>query len=580
MPSITSRLVVVARKCARISARMCSSIGLLAALGCADVPPPPEPAAGGQPRPVSGHPGLDVVVPPSPFHGVHGITVTPAGEILVGSVVGQAIYRVDPRTGAVTEAIGPPEGMADDLEVGPDGTLAWTAFLVGKVYARDAGGAVRVLAEDLPQANSIAWSDDGRLFVSQVFGADAVWELDPSGASAPRRIVEGVGGFNGFDVGPGGWLYGPLWFRAQIARIDPESGTVETVAEGFGIPAAANFDSEGNLWVVDTQRGEIVRVDVESGVTEVVATTRPSLDNLALSADDQLYVTNMADNGVYRVDPASGEVTPLVEGALAMPAGIALWQDSDRATLYVADTFAYRTVDVVSGEVETVRRMWAQDVEELEYPLWAWADGDHVVLAGWSSGTVQVVDRASGESLRMLHGFSGPTAVVELPDERLVVAEAGSGKLLLVSPDGATRETLVEGLAAPAGLELGPAAPEGAEDAARELFVTESATGVVSAVALASGARRVVVDGLSIPEGIDLASDGRLVVAEVGKRRLIVIDPDRGGVAELAGDLPIGLPAPAGAPPSYVTTGVAVAPDGAVYFSSDLENAIYRVPAG
>ena len=546
------------------------------AVGCGDRhEPAPAPAAGAAESRASGHPGLELVVPGSPFHGVHGITVTPEGEILVGSVVGQAVYRVDRETGEVTEVIGPPEGMADDLEVGPDGTLAWTAFLIGKVYARSPGGEVRVLAEDLPQANSIAWSEDGRLFVSQVFGADAVWELDPGGESPPRRIAEGLGGFNGFDIGPDGWLYGPIWFRSQIARIDPDSGTVETVAERFGIPAAANFDSKGNLWVVDTERGEVVRVDVANGATEVVARTRPSLDNLALSADDELYVTNMADNGVYRVDTGSGEVTPLVEGPLAMPAGLSLWQDSDRPTLYVADTFAYRTVDPVSGEVETVRRMWAQDLEQLDYPLGSWADSNHVVLSGWSSGTVQVVDRASGESLRMLHGFAGPTAAVELPDDRLVVAEAGSGKLLVVPLDGGTREVLVEGLGAPAGLELGG----NEESEGWELFVTESAAGIVSAVALDGGARRVIAEGLALPEGIDLAPDGRLVVAEVGKRRLVAIHPETGEIEELATDLPIGLPALPGAPPSYVTTGVAVGPDGSVYFTSDLENAIYRLPA-
>ncbi|HVS13997.1 MAG TPA: hypothetical protein VMV46_08735 [Thermoanaerobaculia bacterium] len=561
--------------CRRLAA---AAVMLIVAAGCAsqtdesDEPAASGVAAGGDAAASAGfpdHPGLEVIVPPSHFHGVHGITVTPKGEILVGSVVGQAIYRVDETTGAVSEVIGPPEGMADDLETGPDGTLAWTAFLVGNVYGRTGDGPVRVIAEGLPSANSIAWSDDGRLFVSQVFGADAVWELDPAGAEPPRRIVEGIGGFNGFDVGADGWLYGPVWFGGRIVRIDPDGGAVETVAEGFGIPAAANFDSAGNLWVVDTQRGEVVKVDVASGATEVVATTRPSLDNLAFAADDTLYITNMADNGVYRVDTATGELTTLVEGALAMPAGLALWQDGDRVTLYVADTFAYRTVDVVSGEVTTVRRMWAQDLEGLDYPLSSWADSDHVILAGWSSGTVQVIDRASGESLRMLHGFAGPTAALELPDSRLLVAEAGTGRLLVVTPDGASREALVEGLAAPAAIELG----EG------EVFVSESASGTVSAVALDGGARRVVADGLLVPEGIDLAPDGRLVVAEVGARRLIAIHPATGEIAELASDLPIGLPGPEGAPPSYVTTGVAVAADGAVYFTSDLENAIYRVPA-
>jgi len=63
--------------------------------------------------------------------------------------------------------------------------------------------------------------------------------------------------------------------------------------------------------------------------------------------------------------------------------------------------------------------------------------------------------------------------------------------------------------------------------------------------------------------------DGKLVVAEVGAKRMVQIDPQN--VTEIAGNLPIGLvAAPGGLPTGVGATGV-------IYFSSDIENAIYKI---
>jgi hypothetical protein len=43
--------------------------------------------------------------------------------------------------------------------------------------------------------------------------------------------------------------------------------------------------------------------------------------------------------------------------------------------------------------------------------------------------------------------------------------------------------------------------------------------------------------------GIALAPEGKLIVAEVGAKRIVEIDPQNANVKEIAGNLPIGLPA-------------------------------------
>src|SRR6185295_10583300 len=99
-----------------------------------------------------------------------------------------------------------------------------------------------------------------------------------------RMILKDLGGFNGFDIGPDGKLYGPLWFKHQVVRIDPDTGKLDVIAEGFDTPAAANFDSKWNLYVLDTARGQLVRVDIRSGKKQVVAKLATSLDNLAIDS--------------------------------------------------------------------------------------------------------------------------------------------------------------------------------------------------------------------------------------------------------------------------------------------------------
>lgn len=557
----------------RPSVRVGSVLLLSGALlvGCADDPsgPAEEAAASEQPK-------VQVLVPGSHFHGIHGITARADGQLFAGSVVGARTYQIDPATGAVSTYLDAPTGMADDLEFSPDGSkLAWTSFLLGKVHVRtepsaDApAGEIVEIASGLPGANSIAWRADGRLFFTQVFAGDALWEVDPDGVEPPRRIAENLGGLNGFDFGPDGRLYGPIWFDHRVVSVDVDSGDVQTVSDGFGTPAAANFDSQGNLWVVDTERGEVIRlgrVTANSAPERtVVATVDPSIDNLAFTGDDRLFITNMAHNGVYEIDTTSGAVRTVVEGELSMPGGLAI--SPDGGTLYLADTFAYRSIDTSNGQVADVRLMHGQSLEELDYPISASADGPHVLLTSWSSGTVQRVDPGTGESLEMLHGFQAPVAAVELGDGRLLVAEAATSRIIeIAADDERSRSTWFEGLALPVHMTLG---------ADGSLYCSEAAAGVISRFDLETGERTLAVEGLQMPEGFDQLDDGSWLIAEVGSRSLVRIGAD-GARTVVATDLPIGLAAFEGMLPTYVPTGVA-AREGVAYVTSDLDNSILRV---
>ena len=88
------------------------------------------------------------------------------------------------------------------------------------------------------------------------------------------------------------------------------------------MPAAANLDDKGNLWVVDQKAGELSRVELATGRKTVAKTLKPALDNLAIAPEGTIYVSNMADNSIEAFDPATGELRLLTGGKLPMALGV------------------------------------------------------------------------------------------------------------------------------------------------------------------------------------------------------------------------------------------------------------------
>ncbi|EYF06164.1 SMP-30/gluconolactonase/LRE family protein [Chondromyces apiculatus] len=539
-------------------------------LGCQPPAAPPTP----QPQPPAATTyRQEVVVPGSPFQGVHGMVVDGQGHLLASNLLGQTVHSIDLATGAVSTLVGPPQGAADDVTLGPDGSVYWTGYFTGQLMRRTPDGKTRVIAKDLPSLNSLAFRRDGRLYVTQVGRGDALWEVDPDGNKPPRQVLSGPGFLNGFEFGPDDRLYGPLLLKGQIARIDVDTGKIDVVAQGFAMPVAVNFDaSREHLYVVDSVRGELVRVRVSTGDKKVIAKLPTGLDNLAMGPDDQVYVSNMVDNDIRVVNPADGSIRLLVEARLTVPSGLAVAPDDPDEHLYVADVYALRRVRGRDGKITQTTRGLSTP---LTFPMHVSLSPKHVVLSSAYRSSVQVLDRASGEVLRTITNDNGVQGALELPDGTLLVAEATTGKLVrLDTAEPAGTTVLTEGLEGPVGLAADTDAKEPG------VYVTEVRSGSVTRVRLSDGSRSTVASGLQAPEGIARHPDGALIVAEVGRKQLVRIDPTTGRSTVLASNLPIGLPESAGLPPGYIPTGVAIGRSGTIYLSSDTESALYRfVPA-
>jgi hypothetical protein len=159
-----------------------------------------------------------------------------------------------------------------------------------------------------------------------------------------------------------------------------------------------------------------------------------------------------------------------------------------QTTTYVADVFAYRTVDGATGEVSEPARMHADGVT-LEYPMSATAKGDEVILSSWFTGTVQVIDRKTGATREMMHDFKAPHDAIRLDDGSILVNELGSKSLIRASGEhGKDRNVLSGGLEGPVGLVGGWKG---------DVYVTEAFSGQVSKIE-SNGEKTVIAKDLKM----------------------------------------------------------------------------------
>jgi glucose/arabinose dehydrogenase len=214
--------------------------------------------------------------------------------------------------------------------------------------------------------------------------------------------------------------------------------------------------------------------------------------------------------------------------------------------------------------VKTIARVYQGG---LTNPLGVAVGASHTLITFFLRGEGQVLENGTGKIVAKLE-LETPYAALALDGDRFLVAEMGPGKLVEISAQGGESKTVAEGLSQPVALAW-------AGD--NRVYVAEAGAGQLTAVDLATGEKKVIATGLAEPEGIDTTPAGNVVVAEVGARAISRIDHATGEKTVIAHDAPIGLPVPAGLPPMFIPTGVAVSRTGAIYFSSDVDSAIYRL---
>jgi sugar lactone lactonase YvrE len=518
-------------------------------------------------------PAVQVLATGAQVCGANGIHFGPDGKLYIASVLTPTIAVMDPESGEIEKRLGPDQGVKgpDDLAFGPDGSLYWTEIIYGEVGRLTPNGVSTVVADLGPGVNPITFSDDGRLFVSQCFFDDKLYELDPTGAREPRLITDQLGpgcGLNGMDWGPDGFLYGPRWFQGEVVRVNVETGEFHTVVDDFGVPAAIKFDSQGRLHVLDALAGEVVQVDLESGTKEVVGRIEPrSADNLAFDESDRLFVSSYTDGYIVEILDKNSNRT-VSPGGLTMPGGIDLVETEEGDRLFITNFFSLRELDAITGQ----ERGAVRDLigfSQLGSVMSVRSDGKHLVVTSWFDNHVKIWDPNAASLIATFEGIAQPVDAMFFLDD-IVVTEFQTGNVVRLDPRSPERRTVIaSGLQAPAGLA----------SAGESLYVSDRTTGQILHI-MENGEElqspSVLADGLEGPEGMDIGEDGRIFVVEADAGRVVSIDRLTGSIEVLAEGLDLHLESQGNFPATMVFNGLVVGTESA-FVTGDKAGVLYRI---
>lgn len=523
-----------------------------------------------RPEPVDAKTGIRVNRA-SATNGLNGIYVSPFdGNVYVASVGGDEITVHDPKSGRILDRIGPERGVGgpDDVFITDDGTMYWTEILTGYVGMLKPGETEAIRQFVGQGVNPITMSTDGRLFVNRLFFGAGLYELDPD-LVAPPQLLNGDLSLNSFDFQPGDdqHLYAPSFFTGEILKIDVDSPApvaAEVVASVGGPSSALKFNSSGEAHAVNIGQGIVLKLDLSGGEHEVVLDVEGTIDNIAFSTDDVLFVAVGIDNEIVRIDP-DGKTGSITRQGVGLPGDVAVSPDG---TVWVTDLFALRGYTRDKQPTTSFYDRVLAPGAGFAGATAVMADGDDLLITSGFSNSVQLLDPSNGSVSLDVRDLFGVTNAIR-HEGAIVAAQlaTGAGDASVVTVDG--RDVLLDSsmtgfvpLFVPLGL-----ATDG-----DTLYVGDWATGIVWAVD--GGTAQPIAAGLSGPEGMVVDGD-RLLVIETGRQQVTGIDLATGEMAPVIVGLDYSDRVPDEFFPWGFLSGVAVH-DGWIYVSDDGVNQVYK----
>lgn len=315
-----------------------------------------------------------------------------------------------------------------------------------------------------------------------------------SGDGGPAVAAQ-LGNPYGLEIGPDGALYVCEVDTHRVRRIDLETGLISTVAgtgdEGYagdGGPATEaqlnepyelRFDAAGDLYFVEMQNAVVRKVDMKSGVISTIAGT--------------------GEPGF------SGDGGPAIAAQFNQPHSIAFDADGD---LYVADirNNRVRRIDMSTGRIDT----FSGTGESITSP-----DGSSVRGASLNGPRTMAFGKGGDMFLALREG----NAVYRIDMQALTLHHiAGTGEKGYEGDGGPGKDAQLSG---PKGVSVGPDSSVFIADTeSHTIRRIDPQTGVIETV-LGTGTRSV--NGLARPHGVYVDRDGVIYVGDSENHRIQVL---------------------------------------------------------
>ena len=249
-------------------------------------------------------------------------------------------------------------------------------------------------------------------------------------------ILKDPGGFNGFDIGPDGKLYGPLWFKHQVVRIDPDSGelNVDRRRVRHARRRELRFEVE-SLRARHGARRSRARRHPQPAAKQVVAQLATALDNLAIDSQRSRCSSRTWPTTASRKSTcAQARRARSSKARSRCRSASPRLPMATRDTLYVADVFAFRSVDAAAGQGRPTSHARMRPDTPIGYPVAVTANQRHVIVTN-NEGPVQRYERST---MRLVQSWRDTHAgnAIEMPSGALIVAETTRGKLSRIAGSG------------------------------------------------------------------------------------------------------------------------------------------------
>ena len=501
--------------------------------------------------------GLELFVSGAQIAGVNGMHFGPDGYLYAASVIGSDISVIDTESKVILKRFGLSDGVIgpDDVAFNSKGEFYWTSILTGEVSGFDVNGNKVFSGNPGPGVNPITFSDDDRLFVAQCFFDNGLFEMDPSGDEAPRVIFEEIDefcGLNGMDWGPDGRLYGPRWFNNEVVSVDVDTGDIRKEVEGLNVPAAVNFNSKGELFVLDTGAGKVVKV--VDGLKSDFAYIELGLDNLAINNQDEIYVSSYSEGSVLKVSPEANE--EILPGGISHAGGLTILGNN----IVVADIQSVKAYSLDDGSeswnYKNVFRISPHGANTSVSNF-----NENIILSSWLDNHVKIMNPNTGEILKSLEGLNIPVSATKY-GELVAVALQGNGSITLYDFSTGKGEILADGFSAPTHVI----------NYEEDLLVSDRSKGEIVKISK-NGNKEILVKGLNSPEGIAIKDDAIYIFeGNTGE-----IKKYQDGKTSVITKVMSGSPAQSEfQPPSMVFNGLAIKDD-YLYISGELERSLFRI---